>query len=525
MGAERAIVIGAGFAGLSAAISLAAGGVAVTLVESAQAPGGKARALPVGPALVEAGPTVLTLRGVFDALFGAAGERLDDHLRLRPAAVLARHHWPDGAALDLFADAQASHDAIGRMAGAQEAAGFRAFMAEAARLRRLLGPTFMEAARPSGPFELCARIGLHRVADLIALRPYQTLWRALGGWFRDPRLRQLFGRYATYCGSSPFAAPATLMLVAAVEAEGVWLVDGGVSALARALDALAGRLGVVRRYGVAATRLLVARGAVAGVELVSGERLEARHVVATADPAALACGRLGPEAARVVPPAPAHLRQRSLSALVWLVDAPASGLALERHNIFFSGDYPAEFADLARGRLPADPTLYLCAQDAGGDPRDAPAPGAPARIQLLVNAPANGDRGGPLPMETDRCQTSMLARLARSGLSLDLARGMSALLTPADFERRFPSTGGALYGSPSHGSAASFRRPAARTRLPGLYLAGGGCHPGPGVPMAALSGRLAAAALAQDLASTARSRRAAMPGGMSTPSAATVATA
>lgn len=518
-------MIGAGFAGLGAAIALAAGGLPVTLVESAAAPGGKARALPVGGVLVEAGPTVLTLRSLFDRLFVSAGARLDEHVALRPAGVLARHHWPDGASLDLFADPDASADAIGRMAGAREAAGFRAFMAEAARLRRLLGPSFMEAPRPSGPLELCARIGLHRIADLVALRPYQSLWGALGGWFRDPRLRQLFGRYATYCGSSPFAAPATLMLVAAVEAEGVWLVEGGISALARALDALAERLGVVRRYGVAASRLLVERGAVAGVELATGERLDALRVVATADPATLAAGALGPEAMAAVPPAPADPRRRSLSALLWLAHAPVRGQALERHNIFFSANYPAEFADLAQGRPPADPTLYVCAQDSGAA-AGAVAPGpAPQRLQILMNAPANGDRGALSPMEMERCQTTMLSRLARSGLWLDLAQGMTTLLTPADFERRFPSTGGALYGSPSHGSAASFRRPAARTRIPGFYLAGGGCHPGPGVPMALLSGQLAAAALTRDLVSTARSPRAAMPGGMSTRSAATAATA
>jgi 1-hydroxycarotenoid 3,4-desaturase len=210
--------------------------------------------------------------------------------------------------------------------------------------------------------------------------------------------------------------------------------------------------------------------------------------------------------------------------MVWLAHAPARGVALERHNIFFSADYPAEFADLARGRPPRDPTIYVCAQDSG-----VAAPQArdfvPQRMQILINAPADGDRGGLSPMEVEQCQTTMLSRLARSGLWLDLAQGMSALVTPADFERRFPSTGGALYGLPSHGSAASFRRPAARTRIPGFYLAGGGCHPGPGVPMALLSGQLAAAALRQDLALTARSRRAAMPGGMSTPSAATAATA
>lgn len=517
MSERQVVIIGAGIGGLVAAALLAARGVLVTVVEKEEAPGGKIRRVPVGRSYVEGGPTVFTLRDVFDAVFAECGERLDERVALRPAAILARHRWSETECLDLHADPAASEAAIGAFAGAEAARGYRAFAAEAKRIHAILDRPFMRDSRVYPP-GLMWRVGLHRLGDLLAIRPYESLWRALGGHFRDPRLRQLFGRYATYCGSSPFRAPATLMLVAHVEASGVWLIDGGMSALAEALANLAAEQGARFRYGDGATLIETQHGRASGVVLAGGDRLLADAVIVNADPAALAAGRFGAEATRAVRPFPVH--HRSLSAFTWMMQARANGAELVRHNVFFSGDYPAEFADLDAGRVPARPSVYVCALD-----RDAgPAPAGPERLQIIVNAPPIGDTHAFTPEEIDRCTRRMLERLKACGLELELT-SPPVVATPTDFEHLFPSTGGALYGRASHGWAASFLRQSARTRIPGLYCAGGSTHPGAGVPMAALSGRLAARIVTTDLASPGRSRRAAMPGGTSTRSATTGGTA
>ncbi|RZM32103.1 MAG: CrtD protein, partial [Sphingomonas sp.] len=215
--------------------------------------------------------------------------------------------------------------------------------------------------------------------------------------------------------------------------------------------------------------------------------------------------------------------RRSLSAMVWCARGTATGFPLVRHNVFFSQDSRDEFDDLAAGRLARDPSVYVCAQDRGAD--DAPPPPGTERFQIIVNAPATGDAPSSSQAETDQCTQSMHATLSRAGLTLDLPAQATVLTTPADFATLFPSTGGALYGQASHGWAASFRRPGSRTRIPGLYCAGGSTHPGAGVPMAALSARLAVDSLLRDHASMARSHPVAMPGGMSTRSARTVASA
>ncbi len=507
-------IIGAGIGGLAAAALLAAGGIRVTVVEKAGHVGGKARRLPVAGQEIDAGPTVFTLREVFDDIFAACGTRLEDHVAIRPAEVLARHAWPDGSRLDLFADAARSEAAIGAFAGARAAAGYRSLRAEAARIHRILDDTMLRQSKVFTPLELMWRIGPWRMGDLAAIRPYETLWSALGDHFDDPRLRQLYARYTTYCGSSPFKAPATMMLIAHVEAMGVWAIEGGISALAEGLGRIATANGAVLRLGETVTGIAVRKGRVVVLSLEGGERIEADAVIANCDPATLAAGHLGPQAARAVGGYAG--RNRSLSALVWLAHARTNGFPLDQHNVFFSPDYAREFADIARGRPPADPSVYVCALDRG--PFGQGAPEGRERLQIIVNAPANGDSHAHTYEESERCTKAMRHTLARCGLTLEEPLP-HALLTPADFESFSPSTGGAIYGRASHGWAASFLRQGARTRIPGLYCAGGSTHPGAGVPMAALSGQLAARAVLQGLASTKRFHRAAMPGGMSTRSA------
>ena len=508
MTVRRVVVIGAGTAGLAAALTLAARGLDVTVVERAERPGGKMREVAIGARGIDSGPTVFTMRWVFDELFAELGETLENHVTLRPLDILARHAWSSGARLDLFADEARSMDAIGDFSGRADADGYRAFCADAKKIFDVLKSPFICAPAPS----MTALLRSSGFRDLTAIKPFQTMWKALGGYFADPRLQQLFGRYATYCGSSPFLAPATLMLVAHVESAGVWMVEGGMYRLAAALAGLAIERGARIRYGAEVARVITESGEVAAVGLSDGERIAADAVIATADVGAIAQGLFGGEAVKASAGYPEAAR--SLSAMTWSCVAQARGFPLLRHNVFFSRDYRVEFESLSnQRRMPTEPTVYVCAQD-----RDDTATTLETaeRLFILINAPAIGDRHRFEPAEVEQCAQRTFGVLERCGLSLETRPEMMQVTTPTDFNRLFPGTGGALYGRSSHGWMASFQRPGARTKLPGLFLAGGSAHPGPGVPMAALSGRMAAASVIEDLDSTARSRTTAMPGGMST---------
>lgn len=509
------VIIGAGIGGLTSAALLSARGVPVVVLEKESNPGGKVRQIDLGQSAIDAGPTVFTMRPVIDAIFESAGASTGEYLTLTPADTLARHAWDNCGHIDLYSDHEKSVDSIGDFAGAKAAAGFRTFSQEAKKIFDILDRPFLKDSKTYPP-GLMWRIGLWRVGALLAIRPYESLWKVLGEHFDDPRLLQLFGRYTTYCGSSPFKTPATLMLIAHVESQGVWKIEGGMTALATALEAVARKNGARFRYGAKVDEICTARGRVRSVRLESGEEITTGSVICNADPSALGAGVFGQQArkaAGIVPP-----KNRSLSAMVWLAKSKPSGFSLDHHNVFFSGDYPAEFADIRSGQVPSDPTVYVCALDHGGG--NPPAPGAVQRFQIIVNAPANGDTHSYSAQEKDQCTSKMLSRLSACGLELETPLE-HRLVTPNDFSQLFPATGGALYGRASHGWAASFLRPGCRTRIPGLYCAGGATHPGAGVPMAALSGKLASEAVLSDRISTQLFRPGDTGGGTSMRSAVT----
>jgi len=504
---DPVVVIGAGMGGLSAAIRLVAAGVSVTLVEMASGPGGKARALPSVAGPVDTGPTVLTLRRELDDLFALAGSRTEDSLDLIALPRLARHFWPDGSRLDLFADRAQSEAAIAELCGPGEAMAFRRFDRLASQLYAAFEARVMASPRPELVGTMMA--ALRRPAIWPALLPGLSLDGLLRRMFRDPRLVQLFGRYATYVGGRPAHSPAVLALIWHAEAQGVWAVRQGLNGTAAALAKVAEGLGVRALFATRARRIVRQDGRVTGVEIEGGTTLPCAACIFAGDPGALRNGLLG-DAARAAMGTGSRPRP-SLSAWVWAFAARPAGVELAHHNVFFTADSAQEFGPIALGQMPASPTLYVCAQDR----EIGPAPIGPERFEIIMNGPAGHS---PFATEEAQCRTRTFPPLAAQGLSFDPAPAAQSLTTPASLSRLYPGSGGAIYGGSPEGTMAPFRRPLARTVLPGLYLAGGGAHPGAGVPMALSSGRHAAAAVLADLTSRSMLARTVTPGGMSMPS-------
>lgn len=481
------VVVGAGVGGLTAAVDLARQGLRVTVLERAHSVGGKMRQVDG----IDAGPTVFTMKWVFDKLFEDAGSTLAAYCALEPLEVIARHAWSTGGQLDVFADVARTADAIGRFANAKESRGFLAFCARSAEMYETLRDSFIAAQRPS----LIELIGRTKLGALRRTMPFSTLWHALGQFFEDPRLRQLFARYSTYVGASPFEAPATLMLVTHVEQSGLWRVAGGMHQVAIALQKLGEAQGAAYRFGLGVACIETGGKQVHGVVLENGERLAADAVVFNGDVSALATGLLGDgvsASVKVIAP-----RARSLSALTWCFRTRTSGFRLSHHNVFFTPDYRAEFKALFHDRqVTQSPTVYLSAQDRDG--RDSPLD-VPERLMVLINAPADGDGNvWPETAVEQHCQRAV-AVMRTCGLELEETGGAHVSTSPANFERLFPATGGSLYGRANHGPLSTFERGGSRTGVPGLYCVGGSVHPGAGVPMVALSGRLCAASLLGDL--------------------------
>jgi 1-hydroxycarotenoid 3,4-desaturase len=476
--AKSAIVIGAGVGGLACALHLARAGAHVHVFERAASVGGKLAEVEVGGEKLLTGPSVLTMPAVFDALFDGL---LADYVTLVPVEPLCRHFFADGATLDLFSDERRSHNAIRQVAGARDADGYLRFRKHAAKIHSIVQGPFMERAVPS----LFDFMSPRALLSMMRIDGMRTLARALEDFFTDPRLRQLFGRYATYNGSSPYHAPATLAVIAHVEnAYGVFSVAGGIVRLAEAMRRRAEELGVTFSTGAEVERIVVdkAGSALSAVGVRVAGAVERADAVFANCEIADALGSLISD----VPAAKKSLEkyraeELSLSAYLLLTVGAEAPFPLAHHNVFFSRDYRREFAELIDARRPPEePTVYACAEDH-------------QRLYFLSNAPPLDERGRLVDWneEGPRCRARIERVLARHGWTL--SPRATREVTPRDFAARFPSSQGALYGLSSNSRMAAFKRPS--NVLPGvhaLYFCGGSVHPGAGMPMVVLSARIAA---------------------------------
>jgi phytoene desaturase len=484
-------VIGAGIGGLSAAVRLATAGRQVVILEGTRQLGGKMGEIRAGGYRWDTGPSVITLRHVLDDLFAVAGRDMADYLNLRPVEPLTRYFYPDGTVLDLSRDLAHTLAQIQEIK-ARDVEGYLKFLAYAARLYRITSPVFIYDQPPR-------LSSLLQVSPLDAMRidGFRTMSQAINRFVRSPHLRQLLGRFATYVGASPYLAPGTLNVIAHVELnQGVWYPEGGVYQIARALGRLAEELGVETRLACQVQTIKVGEGQVRGVTLDDGTYLPAPAVVANVDVATV-YEKLLPDTA-VSQRRVERLRttEPSCSGFILLLGVRATHPALAHHNIFFSSDYRREFEEIfEQGVPPREPTIYV-AITSKATPDDAP--DDCENWFVLVNAPALG----PAWDWGDRAfayRQLVLDQLAARGFDVRKRIEVEKIITPVDLERLTGARRGALYGASSNSRWAAFRRPHNRAPdVKGLYFVGGTTHPGGGVPMVTLSGKVASQLLLQD---------------------------
>lgn len=479
------VVIGAGIGGLAAAIELGAEGRRVLVLEARDDVGGKAGRARIEGAEVDTGPSLLTMPDVFDALLQRAGSSLREECELLAPERLFEYRWADGRRLVVRHALEDTLREVRATFGESAERELRSYLAHAKRIWEAASPSFVLGEAPS--VRGLARLGPRAIPMLAAIEPLRTMRASIRARVREPHLVTLLERYATYNGSDPRSAPATLGCIAHVElGMGGFGVRGGVHALVRALARAARRLGAEIRTGARVARVELERGRVRGVVLEGGEAIACDVVVANADPAHV----LGGLVEGVRPPAGAP----SMSGWTAIVKARRRpGRA--PHLVLFPRDYEEELRDVHdRGRPPGDPTLYVCAQGAahgraGWSEHEA--------LFVMVNAPAE-PASGASPEAWWRDVRDVVVRRLRAHDVVEAGDGIVWERSPRELAAAFPGTRGAIYGTSSSSIASAFLRPANEVReVPGLYLASGGAHPGGGMPLAALSGRAAAAAIAR----------------------------
>ena len=477
------VVVGGGVGGLAAALRLRAAGHAVSVLERRPALGGKLDVRVRDGFTFDTGPSLLTLPGVLDELFRVAGTRLSAEVDLTRLDPQIRYRWPDGSGFDARDDPEATSRAVDALSPGGGAA-HRRFTAHGERIWAVSERTFL-AGPMSGPLDLLRRMRSPR--DLTIIDPVRTLDVVARRTFSDPRLVQWAGRYATYSGSSPYRAPAALACIPAVEArQGVWYPAGGMGALRDALVRVAERRGVELATECEVERIEASGDRVRAVVTADGTRHRADVVVANVDAEHLYRDLLPDRRALTR----TRRAGRSLSGFVVLAGVRGTTSGQAHHTVWFPADQAREFRQLVDDRVVADqPTIYACVPSAS-DPTPAP-PGHESWF-LLVNAPAGA------AVDRAAYQSRLFELLAAYGTDLRDRLCFTETITPADLAERYRAPGGAIYGTSSNGRRAAFLRPANRGPRRGLYLVGGSSHPGGGLPLVAISGRIVAVLVGQD---------------------------
>ncbi|HSH04928.1 MAG TPA: phytoene desaturase family protein [Anaerolineae bacterium] len=479
------LIIGAGIGGLSAAIHLAAAGHKVIIFEKNDTVGGKMSQHHALGYRWDRGPSVITMRHVFEQLFHTANRQLDDYLTLLPVDPLTRYFYADGHQLDATSNLAHMTTQIEQL-NPRDVPGYLAYLAYAARIHHITGPVFIYDQPPTLKSFLKVP-----PPDWLRVDGLRTMNQAINRFVQDPHLRQLLGRFATYVGASPYQAPATLNVIAHVEmTQGVYYPQGGIYQIAHAFRQLAEELGVTIHTGTPVDKILIRHGSATALRLKAGDEVRGGAIISNLD-VTTTRHHLLPSAYHQTP------QDTSCSGFILLLGVNHTFPALAHHNIFFSADYPAEFHDIfTLGRPPLDPTIYL-AITSKTDPQHAPA-GAENWF-ILVNVPALNNKFD-WAVHAPAYRDQILAALAARGFDARPHLAYSQILTPHDLQTETGAWRGALYGHSSNSPLAAFRRPHNRAPdLPGLYFTGGTTHPGGGVPMVTLSGRVAAHLLMQDL--------------------------
>ena len=491
MANKRVAVIGGGLGALSGAIRLARLGFSVQLFEKNPKIGGKVNEITLRDYRFDTGASLLTMPFVIDELFDCAGFQRSDYLEFMPIDPICRYFFSDGSTMDASADKAKMETAIAQIAP-NDVAAYQRFLKYAERIHDLTAEIFMwtpihEFKKLLQPRHFRTLFRFHQID------PFRTVHQSVSRFFSDPRLIQLFDRYATYNGSDPFQAPATLNIIPYIEyGLGGYYIKGGIYRLVEALETVAREQGVQIYTSAAVERICYSSKRVNGVQ-VNGDKIESDYVLCGAD-AVVAYHEL----------IEGHQQQRekvnqlepSLSGMVFLWGVRHKHPRLAHHNIIFSSDYNAEFRQIFRDqRVPDEPTIYI-AITSKADPEHAPADAE--NWFVLLNMPSLAP-GQMWQKETVRMQTVVLDKLKQLGFDIANKIEVEQVYTPEDFADLYGSNRGSIYGVSSNSRTTAFKRLPNRSRLlKGLYFAGGSVHPGGGIPLVILSGKMAATLIAED---------------------------
>lgn len=481
------VIVGGGIGGLVAASQLAYAGFEVTIYEQGPQVGGKCNTTVFDGCTFETGPTLVTMPFVLDSVFERVGRRREDYLTLQRVDPACQYRWSDGSTLDMPFDLDAVIDAIEDFAPG-EGANAKAYLDHARDVYEMTKDIFIFSAF-DGFLEFAKPGNLKLLPKLPRLRFMSTLHDHNARYFRDPRLLQLFDRFATYNGSNPYKAPATLMVIPWVEiGYGAWYPTGGMYSIVKSLEQLSRDLGVTIHTNARVQAIILDRKTAVGITLASGDNIACDHVISNAD--------VYVTKKHLLKMPVSEPKDLSCSGLVVQASVSSKHDDLRQHNILFADVYEREFDAIENGQRHAVGSTIYISRSVVADPNLAA--DNCENWFMLINAPANGV--SPLLNDNEPSQWNdhyqiyvdeIVERLNLFGLKPSISA--VNVRTPDTMATEWSSYRGALYGASSNSSMSAFLRPRQKSRdIANLWYVGGSAHPGGGIPLVATSGIIAA---------------------------------
>lgn len=491
MGKKKIAIIGGGIGGLTAGLYLAKAGFETSIFEKNEKLGGKAYELAIDNFRFDKGPSLLTMPFILEQVFSENNLLFSNFLRLKKLDVICKYFFEDGTEFYAYSDFEKLSEEIENKFGESKKTTQKYFE-YCKTIYDLTADVFLFR-----PFEFSIK-SINKKTVLAALNifkidPFRTMHQANRSFFRNFKAIQLFDRYATYNGSDPYKAPATLNIIQHVEYNlGAYIPENGIYDIVKAYKKALENYDVKIYANSEVNRILLKNNKATGI-IVNEEKLEFDSILSNADVEYtydILCDNIEtPEAKRY------RKFEKSSSALVFYIGVKGSFNNLETHNIFFSKDYKKEFYEIFNlKKIPEDPTIYLYVSKKI-NPNDAPTNWE--NWFVMINVPSSISINEE---QAIRIKEKLLKKIFNFlNFSSYPEVIFFDLLTPELLEKHANSLGGAIYGISSNSKIAAFLRQKNKSRyISKLYFAGGSAHPGGGIPLVALSGKIASELIIKD---------------------------